>query len=346
MNREAQISAFLKTAGYAKEPVTLLAGDASPRRYLRVGKAGATRVLMDAPPSTGEDVTPFAAMTDWLLETGLNAPEIYAADAGMGFLLIEDLGDDLFARVLDDEPRLDVELYSAAIDVLVRLSEIRPPKNVGSGERLHPLRPYDLPVLCREAALLTEWWLPSASGSDTSETTTTDYIGLISEAMADVKDTTDTVVLRDYHAENLIWMPEREGLARVGLLDYQDALAGHAAYDLVSLLEDARRDTSDDLREAMTARYLAARPSINRDEFLAAYSALGAQRNLKIVGIFARLAVRDAKPRYLDLIPRVWAHLKRDLSHPSLAPLAEWIWRHVPAPEPDLLDKVRSLATR
>jgi aminoglycoside/choline kinase family phosphotransferase len=221
------------------------------------------------------------------------------------------------------------------------------------------LPPYDAAVLAREAALIRDWWLPAATGATPSPELAAEFDGLVAEAAATVEPRRggtgrggtgrggtgrEVLVLRDYHADNLIWLPLRAGRARVGLLDYQDALAGHAAYDLMSLLEDARRDTSAELREAMIARYLGRRTEVDAVEFRAAYAVLGAQRNLKIVGIFARLAIRDGKPRYLGLIPRVWGHLMRDLSHPALAPLAGWVARHVPPPEPAALARVAAVA--
>jgi aminoglycoside/choline kinase family phosphotransferase len=193
------------------------------------------------------------------------------------------------------------------------------------------LPPYDAAVLTREAALLRQWWLPGATGATPPPDLVTEFDGLVAQATAAVGPARDVLVLRDYHADNLIWLPRRRGIARVGLLDYQDALA-------------ARRDTSAELREAMVARYLGCRPGLDAEAFRAAYSVLGAQRNLKIVGIFARLALRDAKPHYLDLIPRVWGHLMRDLSHPALTPLAAWVARHVPAPEPATLARVAAIA--
>lgn len=345
MTRETDITAFLTDAGCAGQPVTLLAGDASPRRYLRVGEQDRTRVLMDAPPSTGEDVVPFAAVTHWLRQAGLNAPELHAADAANGFLLIEDLGDDLYARVLETDPSLETTLYAAAVDVLVHLGSITPPARFDTGTFSHALQPYDLTVLLREAALLREWWLPAANRATPSQEMADEFDGLVTQATAHVAKTANTVVMRDYHAENLIWLPTRSGLHQVGLLDYQDALAGHPAYDLMSLLEDARRDTSPELQATMIDRYLTRCPSHDRDAFLSAYAALGAQRNLKIIGIFARLAIRDAKPRYLDLIPRVWRHLQHDLAHPDLAPLARWVNRHVPAPEPHVLERIKTEVT-
>lgn len=331
-DRAALITAFLTDAGWAKARRTLLAGDASNRRYDRVSHpSGRGAVLMDAPPDKGEDVRPFVAISETLTDMGLSAPEIYHAQQENGFLLIEDLGDDLFARICAHDPSRESEIYAAAIDVLVEISRHKPPAT---------LLPYSDSDYLREALLMPQWYLPVVSGTEPSETLVREYSALITRACHLLPASPSVVVLRDYHAENLIWLPERRGVNRVGLLDYQDALAGHPAYDVVSLLEDARRDTSDALQDAMKARYLAA-SGYDETDFLTAYSILGAQRNLKIVGIFARLCLRDGKPGYIDLIPRVWAHLQRDLSHPALAELRDWIAQVIPEPDPGKLLRIK-----
>lgn len=322
---------FLARAGWADARIAPLAGDASNRRYLRLWQGDTPAVLMDAPPETGEDTRPFTAMTRWLRDQGLSAPALLAEDAEHGFLLLEDLGDALFARHIAARPADEHALYAAAVDVLIDLAK-RPPAP--------GLAPYDLAVLLREATLFTEWWLPASRGERPAATVTQAFERLVEQAVAPVAGTREITVLRDYHAENLVWLPDRAGLARVGQLDYQDALAGHAAYDLVSLLEDARRDTSDDLQQAMIARYLGARPACDPAAFRRDYAILGAQRNLKIIGIFARLYLRDGKPRYLSLIPRVWGHLVRDLAHPDLAKLRDWVLAHAPEPTPALLTRI------
>lgn len=343
-DREAEIAAFLDAAGWRAEAARPLAGDASNRRYLRLGpeRGRPAAVLMDAPPASGEDVRPFVAMTHWLRQQGLSAPEVLDADAAQGFVILEDLGDDLYATLLEREPGREAELYGAAVDLLAVLAAVPAPAKIGPPGCRLPLPAYDAAVLGREAALVRQWWMPAA-GADPSKELAAEFDALVAAATAPFEQR-GTVVLRDYHAENLIWLPGRAGKARVGLLDYQDALAGHPAYDQVSLLEDARRDTSVELREAMIGRYLDWWPDQDAEAFRAAYAALGAQRNLKIVGIFARLAIRDGKPRYLDLIPRVWGHLMRDLSHPALMSLAGWVARHVPPPEPAVLARVASVA--
>ena len=339
--RDAEIAAFLESAGWRPEAARPLAGDASNRRYLRLG---GDAVLMDAPPASGEDVRPFVAVTHWLRQHGFSAPAIAAADIGRGFLVLEDLGDDLYTSLLGKSPEREAELYSVAVDVLADLAAIPAPGMLGPENCRVALVPYDAAVLAREAALIREWWLPAATGATPSPDLCAEFDGLIAGATTTVEPERGVLVLRDYHADNLVWLPQRAGTARVGLLDYQDALAGHAAYDLMSLLEDARRDTSAELRDAMMARYLGLRPGVDGVAFRAAYSALGAQRNLKIIGIFARLAIRDAKLRYLELIPRVWGHLMCDLSHPALAALAVWVAHNVPPPEPAALARVAAVA--
>lgn len=337
-SRDALAQAFLQKSGWPDAATAPLAGDASNRRYLRITGDHGDAVLMDAPPDRGEDIRPFVAVTEWLLDQGYSAPRIFASDADGGFLLIEDLGDDLFARYLERQPGAEPDLYSAAVDLLVDCARRTVPDVIGN-DRL-TLKPYDMEVLEREAMLLTQWWLPAAKGPEQSGDLVEEYRTLVRSSFAPVADCRDVVVQRDYHAENLLWLPQRDGLARVGLLDYQDALAGHPAYDLVSLLEDARRDTSQELQRAMLDRYLSARPELDAGTFRRDYAMLGAQRNLKIVGIFSRLCLRDGKPQYLDLIPRVWNHLMHDLAHPELARLRQWTARWIPPPDRPTLDRI------
>jgi len=329
-SRDDLISEFIQSAGWETAKVGPLAGDASNRRYLRLDRDGEPAVLMDAPVEKGEDVRPFIAITDALRSRGLSAPEILARDVAHGFLLLEDLGDALYARRCVDDPALEQPLYEAAVDLLAGLGA------VASDD----VPPYDAEVLEREAALLTDWWVPAAGG-EVSADLRAEYLGLMAAAIRDVEVERSALVLRDYHAENLLWLPEREGAARVGLLDYQDALLGHPAYDLVSLLEDARRDLSPGLAEKMVSRFLAARPDLDAEAFRAGYDALGAQRNAKIVGIFARLRRRDGKLHYIDMIPRVWAHFMRDLTSPHLSELLAFVERHVPEPTSETLARAK-----
>ncbi|MEO1292076.1 MAG: phosphotransferase [Pseudomonadota bacterium] len=341
-NREHIIDAFLSASGWQGVTRAPLAGDASNRRYERLSHPEkGPAVLMDAPPWRGEDVRPFVTVTEIVRRLGLSAPEVYAGDPASGLLLLEDLGDDLLARVIAggtaEEP-----LYKAAIDLLVALHDRPVSDVVGAGGQ--PLPPYDLATLLREVRLVTAWYCRGAAGRrDEDRDLSTALERTIAPLLSDVAAARDALVLRDYHAENLLWLPAREGHARVGLLDYQDALIGHPAYDLVSLLEDARRDVPKAVAAAMIERYLSARPSLDPQAFRAAYACLGAQRNLKIVGIFARLWLREGKDRYLDLIPRVWGYLQEDLAHPALAPLRAFVVERIPTPTVETLVSLRRL---
>ena len=299
--------AFLAVHGWAGAEVLPLAGDASFRRYFRVVAPGRTAVLMDAPPPH-EDPRPFLHVAGHLRGLGLAAPAIFASDLDEGLVLLEDFGDARMAEVVAAEPGRETAVYAQAIDLLAGLHD-HPPA---------PLRPYDIAEYQREAGLLPEWYAPVLDLEVDGEA----YRKAWSEALAPIAAVHAVTVLRDYHAENIMLL----GDGRLGLLDFQDALAGHPAYDLVSLLQDARRDVAPELEAAMLDRYEAA-GSLDR----AAYALLGAQRNAKILGIFTRLWKRDGKPRYLAYQPRVWAYLERDLAHPALAPVAAWFDANVPA---------------
>ena len=325
MTRTASIDAFLAGAGWAGARRAPLAGDASARRYERVRDADRGAILMDVPPESGLTLAPFIAVTRWLRGHRLSAPEILAADEASGFLLLEDLGDDLFATLCAADPARVPELYGAAIDLLAHLQSLPPP----AGDWTPP--PYDMAVLLREARLAVEWYLPAATGAPTPADLAAEFDALAEAAFAPLLPGSTVPIYRDYHAENLVWLPRRSGHARIGLLDYQDMLIGHPAYDLVSLLEDARRDVAPELRTAMIARYRD-RTGAEPEALDHAAHVLSAQRNLKILGLFTRLARRDGKPRYLGYLPRVWSYLASDLAHPALAPLAAWVCAELPPP--------------
>lgn len=331
--RSNEIARFLAPSDWGDADIRPLAGDASARRYFRLHSPddNTTAVLMDAPPSSGENIRPFVTIANYLRNNALSAPEILATDSANGFVLMTDLGDDLFARVCASAPKLETTIYAAAIDALAHLHLAEP---------LADLPPYDLETYRREANLLIDWYLPAATGSLVKPSVQGNFEHLIAAACDSLKHDRTVCVLRDYHAENLLWLPALSDVARVGQLDFQDALLGHPAYDLVSLLEDARRDTDEALRTQMIGRFLD-RTGHERGAFLKAYATLGAQRNLKIIGIFTRLFVRDNKSSYVDLIPRVWDHLLRDLSHPDLAELKDFITQNVPSPSPTILQAIK-----
>jgi N-acetylmuramate 1-kinase len=313
--REAQIEAFLRAAGFGSARREPLAGDASARRYERIHGGPRPAVLMEAPPGV-IDARPFLAIAAWLRDRGWSAPEILAAEPAAGLVLLEDLGDRLFTRAIADDPAVEEPLYAAAVDLLVAIQRTAPPAD---------LPPYDDAWLLREAALLTEWYAP-----DLGEQARDEYLEAWRAVLPRVRVGGDVLVYVDYHADNLLWLPGRAGLARVGLLDFQDARLGPPAYDLASLLLDARRDVDPALAGRMIERFLSARPELDPEAFAAAYAILGAQRNAKILGLFTRLARRDGKPRYLAPLPRVRAHLAAGLDHPALGPVRDWFERHLP----------------
>jgi aminoglycoside/choline kinase family phosphotransferase len=336
MSRAEETAGFLAAVGWGGATRAPLAGDASARRYERLRHGARRAVLMDVPPESGLTVGPFLAVDAWLRAAGLSAPAVLAADEPRGLVLLEDLGDDLFARLCAACPEREGGLYAAAVDLLADLQRLPPP----SGAWTPP--PYDLAFLLREARLALEWYLPAATGAPASADLAAEYEAVAAAALLPFAAPA-VAVYRDFHAENLVWLPGRAGHARVGLLDFQDMLVGHPAYDLVSLLEDARRDVAPALRGAMLARYRE-RSGADPEALDHAAHALSAQRNLKIVGLFTRLARRDGKPRYLGYLPRVWGYLLEDLRHPALAPLAALIARHLPPPEPTLIARIGAAA--
>jgi N-acetylmuramate 1-kinase len=313
----ADASAFLAAHGWEGAEIRPLAGDASFRRYFRVHRGNETAVLMDAPPPH-EDPRPFVAVAEWLAHAGLSAPRIIAADYECGLLLLDDFGDRRLRETLDETPEHEHILYEQATDLLVHLHAL--PAMPG-------LRRHDLDEWLGELALFTEWYCPTLGLEVDSDAYRQAWIEVLAPVAADGLG--PVTVLRDYHAENIMLVPEREGIRHFGLLDFQDALAGHPAYDLASVLEDARRDVSPSVERDMLARYIAATGS--PPGFERAYWALAAQRNTRIIGVFTRLWKRDNKPHYTQYQPRMWGLLERDLAYPSLAPVRAWFDANVPS---------------
>lgn len=306
--------AFLTRHGWDGARIAPLAGDASFRRYFRVhGADGGTAVLMDAPPDK-EDSQPFLAIGKQLDMLGFSAPQPIATDLAQGLILLEDFGDDRATPLLAREPARERAVYETAVDILAALHR-------------HPVRDvaaYDEAELLREARLFPDWYLPAV---DVAEAPHYDdaWASLWPAVLAGPR----VLTLRDYHADNLMVI-DRPGLRGLGLLDYQDALAGHPAYDLASLLQDIRRIVSPELEAAMLDRYIAASPGLDEAAFRTAYDILGAQRNIKILGVFTRLYVRDGKAGYPAFHPRLWELVTRNLARPALIPVAEWFAAHVP----------------
>ena len=326
--RAAALAGFLARCGWADAARAPLAGDASFRRYVRLRRGGETAMLMDAPPPH-EDVRPYRAIAHLLSALGYSAPGILREDAEAGFLLIEDFGDRTYTRALG-EGVSEARLYEGAVDLLIDLHRRE------IADRLDTVPPYDDRLLGVELGLFVDWWARRQLEPD--HRFAAEYRAHWDDLLALVRRVPETLVLRDYHVDNLM-MLDRPGVRAVGLLDFQDAVRGPTAYDLVSLLNDARRDVAPALARRMIDRYAAAFPELDRDAFEAACAVLSAQRNLKIIGIFTRLWARDGKPGYLAHIPRVWRLLERDLSHPALADFRAWLDDRVPpaarrAPQP------------
>ena len=323
-NRDHQIKAFLADCGWAKADRRPLFDDASNRKYERLycRESGRRAVLMNAPPDSCGSLQSFKSVTSFLRGLGLSAPEIYEYDDNAGLMLLEDLGDDLVARLLERTPGLEAEIYRAAIDVLAVFR---------SGKELRPFPEHSPEMQSELASLAIDWYLPNATGTEPSTDLRSEFKGIVKSLVTEM-GAPSLFVHRDFHAENIIWLPERDGLKRVGLLDYQDGAVGYRAYDLVSLLEDARRDIPDLLRNDLVTRFAQA-AGVETELIETELAISGAQRNLRILGVFARLAVRDRKRGYVRLMPRVWNHLQRDLCHPRLFDLANFIEQHFPYPD-------------
>jgi aminoglycoside/choline kinase family phosphotransferase len=307
---------FLERCGWAGARIEPLAGDASFRRYFRVIGDKGQAVLMDAPPPH-EDPRPFVNVAEWLVSVGLSAPDILGRDLDKGLLLLGDFGDARLRETLDSDPGRERELYALATDVLVHLHAHSP---------MPGLPPHGLEQWLDELTLFTDWYCPAVG----IEVDRDGYREAWTKVLKPVADDGlgPVTVLRDYHAENVMLVAGREGVAHFGLLDFQDALAGHPAYDLASVLEDARRDVSPEVERDMIDRYIAA--TGQGEAFERAYWALAAQRNTRILGVFTRLWKRDGKPHYRAFQPRMWGLLERDLAKPGMEPVRDWFDANVP----------------
>jgi hypothetical protein len=356
-DREAAKAAFLIRNGLGDAVRQPLAGDASTRLYERLRRPGGEALIfMDQPPALETapcpaDATPaeraalgynasarlaagrieaFVACAGYLRAQGLSAPQVVAADPALGLAVLEDLGDDLYARLIE-AGAAEAPLYETAIDLLIRLHQQPPPAVIEAEGARWPLLAYDELALKTGLDMFIDWWPRYADAPAFAADAVAEWDALWAPIRARGAAGAQVFAHRDYHAENLIWRPERAGAARVGLLDFQDALRAHPAWDLLSLLQDARRDVAPELERAMLERYLAARPEVEREAFLADYAGLAALNATRILFIFARQVAHFQRPRYRALLPRVWGVLERDLAAPDLAPIRAWFDRHVPA---------------
>jgi len=347
--RIALIRAFLDDSGYGAAQRRRMQGDASTRIFERLTLDNQTTVLMNAPPKPdgppvrdgkpysaiahlAEDTIPYVAMAGGLRDRNLSAPAILHADPARGLIVMEDLGEE---RIVGGDPPAPIEArYEVAIDLLISLHRRKLPDSLPVAPHLdYRLPRYDMESFLIEAELLLDWYLISA-GAAPNDGVRKAFVALWHDALAPAIAAPPTWVLRDYHSPNLLWLPEREDVARIGVLDFQDALIGPAAYDVASLIQDARVDVPEAMEVALLSRYVRARLSDNGNfdtaEFTKLYATLAAQRATKILGIFARLDRRDGKPQYLRHMPRLWNYLQRALSHPALAPLKAWYDVNVP----------------
>jgi N-acetylmuramate 1-kinase len=354
--RIAMVRSFLDESGFGPAQRIRMQGDASTRIFERLNLNGKPAILMNAPrrpdgppvrdgkpysaiAHLAEDIVPYVALSSGLRALDLSAPAILHADLDHGLLVMEDLGED---RVVTGDPPAPIaERYTAAVDLLAALHGRELVDMLPVAPHLdYRLRRYDMAAFLIEAELLLDWYLLKA-GVEGKAAARKEFIALWSNALQPAIDAPPTWVLRDYHSPNLLWLAEREGAARIGVLDFQDALIGPAAYDVASLLQDARVDVPEALEMSLLGQYVRARQSQNVDGgaafdtagFMLLYATLAAQRATKILGIFARLDRRDGKPQYLRHMPRLWNYLQRSLAHPALAPLKAWYANNVPAPD-------------
>ena len=341
---------IIERSGFAGAERTFMMGDASTRAYERLTKPDGTKaILMISPPRTdgppirygkpysaiarlAEDITPFIAIDGGLRALGFSAPEIFAHDHRSGLAIIEDLGADLFF----DANGIIFERYGEAVAALAHLHAAHPEKALSDGDGgTYEIPPYDIEALTIEVELLPEWYAPHIAKVMPSSGAKAGFLTLWRDALANVVAAPPTWTLRDYHSPNLLWLADREGVARVGMIDFQDCVLGHPAYDVASLLQDARVTVPADFELRLLGHYALARKrrdaSFDMAAFAKAYAILGAQRATKILGIFARLDKRDRKPQYLVHIPRIQTYLRKNLAHPALAELKSWVEQNVPS---------------
>ena len=357
--RDAERQAFVSAAGWADADVVSFPGDASSRRYFRLTKGAEPAVLQDAPrgaeaPTEPEGAGPadraalgynalarlagpepaaFACISNELAIRGFSAPKILAADLDAGLLLLEDFGQNVYAKVIDADPSLESHLYEAAVECLAEIYRSSFPARMsfkyGGKDAVWRVRDYDETALLTETHLFLDWYAKD-KGASLSEGPRAEWDKIWRDLFRVLSAHAPGLALRDFHAENLFWLPERESVAKVGLIDFQDGLFVHPAYDLVSFLEDARRDVSPDLVDPLISQFCEQAKLSDEDAFRKAYAVLGAQRNAKILGIFVRLAERDGKPSYRDLIPRVHKHFVGNLSGKNFAELRNWFETYLP----------------
>lgn len=353
--REMQIKSFITTSGWSDAVVESFPGDASSRRYFRLTRGNDLAVLMDAPRGAespaepegasvaeraalgynalarlaGPEPSAFACIANELVIRGFSAPKILAADLEAGLLLLEDFGQGVYAKVIAADPKMEAPLYSAAVECLAEIYRSSFPAKMSYGDASWRVRSYDEAALLTETHLFLDWYAKD-KGAKISKRARKGWDAIWKDLFSALGAHAPGLALRDFHAENLFWLPERKSVSKVGLIDFQDGLFVHPAYDLVSFLEDARRDVSLDLVDPLISQFCVQAKLSDEAGFRRAYAVLGAQRNAKILGIFVRLAKRDGKPAYRGLIPRVHAHFIRNVSGEDFAELRKWFAANLP----------------
>jgi N-acetylmuramate 1-kinase len=331
LNAPETTPAFLANAGWGRAEVAALAGDASARRYARLTQDGKTAILMLVPADHPEEaLEPFIAVQSWLSQLGLSVPAIHAVDEPAGLALLEDLGDHLFPDVIAAGAN-ETLLYHTAADVLALVHAQPCPAALPALAAPHPLPRFTADRFQAEVDRTLDWYWPAVHGGPAPEAARLAYAHAWAPLWQAVEQAPLVLTQFDFHSPNLMWLPGRSGIRRLGVLDFQDSLQGPAAYDMVSLVQDPRRDLPEGLEESCLARYLAQRPGENRAQFAFVYGILGAQRAARLLGTFARLWQRDGKPGYLKHQHRVWRHLEANLRHPDLASVKAWFDTHLPS---------------
>jgi N-acetylmuramate 1-kinase len=351
LQRDADLQAFIAATDFKSSRRIFFEGDASSRRYERLVKpSGEDCLLMDMPwrpdgpivkygkpysqiAHLAEGITAVVAINNHLVSLGYSAPRVYAHDLKKGFGLIEPLGPNVFGRMMLDGFDMREPLQEAAAVLADMAVREWPRQPVAEPGVVHTLSDYDAQAQLIEADLLPSWFIPHARGMEASAEQKQEFESIWSSLLPLAKPAKPVWTIRDYHSPNLLWIPDRQGLKRVGIIDSQDAVMGHPAYDLVSMGQDARVDIAPDMEDMIINHYCALREkqgSFNRADFETAYAVLGAQRSTKILGIFARLNKRDGKPAYLKHMPRVSRYLRRNLEHKAMQPLKAWIEKHIP----------------
>lgn len=354
-DRSILISGFLKNAGWSQARRAPIQGDASTRSYERLEQNGQKAVLMNAPKGAelpgepegasvadrqalgynalarlaGPNMESFACLAAELGQRGFSSPRIFAADLENGLLLLEDFGEPVFAKVIAQDERLETPLYEAAVDTLAAIYRSSFPKNMTFKDVSWRVRDYDTAALLAETDLCLDWFVRDF-GREISDASREEFYDLYAESFKCLDAHAAGLGLRDFHAENLFWLPEREGIANVGLIDFQDALFVHPAYDLMSLITDIRRDVSPELKERLITRFCEKAGLNDNGDFRAAYSVLSVQRGTKLLGFPVRADLKFGKPQYRALLPRVKRHLQEDLAHPAVAPIKDWFSRYLP----------------